>query len=445
VLERVHGPEDARLAAQSHSEAIATIESIVAAERIECGFRRVPGYLFSVHGHEAGLRELEGELAAARRAGLQVELEASGNSGFGAGPCVRFDQQAEFQPLAYMAGLVRAIARLGGRVITRTRVVDISTRGSTQCVRIDGERTLMANAVVVATNTPINDVLAMHTKQAAYRSYAIALEVPRGSIARALFWDTGDPYHYVRLSGDGDVLIVGGEDHKVGQAHSAEQRWLRLEGWARKRFPFAGALRASWSGQIQEPADGLAFIGRNPGSDPRVFIATGDSGNGMTHGVIAGSLLSDSICEVDNPYVKLYDPSRKITPAAAGQFVRENVNVAVHFAQWLLPAERLERTIDRGHGKVVRRGLRRIAVYVDDSGEKHECSATCPHLGCIVSWNRAERSWDCPCHGSRFDPYGKVMTGPALRDLEPLEQVRQLEDDSPPGGAARKAGAARGR
>jgi Rieske Fe-S protein len=269
--------------------------------------------------------------------------------------------------------------------------------------------------------------------------------VPRGSIARALFWDTGDPYHYVRLSGDGDVLIVGGEDHKVGQSHSPEQRWLRLEGWARKRFPLAGQLRASWSGQIQEPADGLAFIGRNPGSDPRVLIVTGDSGNGMTHGVIAGSLLSDLICEVDNPYVKLYDPSRKITPAAAGEFVRENVNVAVHFAQWLLPAERLERTIDRGHGKVVRRGLRRIAVYVDESGDKHECSATCPHLGCIVSWNRAERSWDCPCHGSRFDPFGKVMTGPSPRDLEPLEEVRQLEDDSPPGGAARKAGAAGGR
>jgi Rieske Fe-S protein len=297
-------------------------------------------------------------------------------------------------------------------------------------VRLTGGRSVTASAVVIATNTPINDVLTMHTKQAPYRTYALALEIPRGSIARALFWDTGDPYHYVRLAGDGDVLVVGGEDHKVGQQDWPEQRWSHLEAWTRKRFPLAGQPLARWSGQIQEPADGLAFIGRNPGRDAPVYIATGDSGNGMTHGAIAGILLSDLICgDQANPWAKLYEPARKITTAsAASGFVRENMNVAAHFAQWFLPAERVTRSIEPGHGKVIRRGLRRIALYVDEAGQHHECSATCPHLGCIVSWNRAERSWDCPCHGSRFDPYGRVMTGPAARDLEPIEYVPKIDE-----------------
>lgn len=431
ALEHTHGPQAAQLAAASHMAAIDRIEAIVRAEGIECGFARVPGYLYSARPRQAGLRELELELEAATRAGVRVELEPHGPRAFGTQPCLRFDAQAELQPLAYLAGLTRALERMGARVITRTRVVDVDGGETTQRIRLEGERLVIANVVIVATNTPVNDVLSMHTKQAAYRSYAIALQIPRGTCTRALFWDTAEPYHYVRLAGDGDRLVVGGEDHKVGQAPAPEQRWMRLEGWARKRFPDVGAVVARWSGQIQEPADGLAFIGRNPGSAARVFIATGDSGNGMTHGAIAGQLLADLACDRDNPWAQLYDPSRQVIPSATKVFLRENVNVAVQLAQRLLPAERLERAIEPGHGKVVRRGLKRVALYVDEHGDKHECSATCPHLGCIVAWNRAERSWDCPCHGSRFDPYGKVMNGPAQRDLEPLADGRSIPPPPP--------------
>lgn len=430
-LERLHGEHGAQLAAASHVAAIADIEAIARAEAIECGFRRVPGYLSSAQPGEAGVEELLRELAASQRAGLEVALEQSSARAFGGGPCLRFEQQAEFQPLAYLAGLIRAIARMGGTYATRTRVLDIDAHRSMPSVALEGGRRLSAKAVVVATNSPILDRFAMHTKQAAYRSYALAFAVPTGAIERALYWDTADPYHYVRVAGADDTLIVGGEDHKVGQSSTPEQAWERLSHWTREHFPVVQEVRARWSGQIQEPADGLAFIGRNPGTPAPVFIATGDSGNGLTHGAIAGLLLNDLLAERPNPWARLYQPSRKRAVVATRDFVRENANVALHFAHWLLPASRAERDIAKGEGRIVRRGLRRVAVYVDAAGQRHERSAACPHLGCIVAWNRAEKSWDCPCHGSRFDPYGKVLTGPARADLAEVSKEDSMRHAPP--------------
>jgi nitrite reductase/ring-hydroxylating ferredoxin subunit len=278
----------------------------------------------------------------------------------------------------------------------------------------------VAGAVVVATNSPISDRVSIHTKQAAYRSYVLGFELPANSLQRALYWDTQDPYHYVRLAADGGRLIAGGEDHKVGQSARPEQHWQRLEAWTRSHFPMVGPIVSRWSGQIQEPSDGLAYIGKDPASLGRVFISTGDSGNGITHGAIAGLLLPDLIAGHTHPWAALYDPSRKLRAIRTREYFRENANVALHFAEWLLPRARGERDIERGEGRVVRRGLHHVAVYVDPQGGRHECSATCPHLGCLVAWNRAEKSWDCPCHGSRFDAYGKVLTGPAADDLQPL-------------------------
>jgi len=422
-IERLHGAQGARLAAESHSAAIDRIEAIAAEERIDCDFARVDGYLFNPPGGSSDL--LERELEAARRAGVAgVErLPRAPLATFDTGPCLRFPRQAQFHPLNYLVGLAQALERRGGRIFTGAHVAGL-TGGTPARARTQAGPQVTAAAVVVATNTPVNDLFAMHTKQAPYLTYVVGLPVPAGAVPRALYWDTLDPYHYVRLQklpadqGAGEVLIVGGEDHKTGQAHDAPARYDRLETWARERFPVSGGRTFTWSGQVLETIDGLAFIGRNPRDEPNVYIATGDSGMGMTHGTIAAILLTDLLLGRDSAWATLYDPARK-TLRAAGAFTRENLNVAGQYSDWLTGGDVSSvNDIARGSGALLRRGLAKVAVYRDDAGVLHECSAVCPHLACIVHWNGAEKTWDCPCHGSRFDAYGRVLNGPANRDLD---------------------------
>jgi glycine/D-amino acid oxidase-like deaminating enzyme/nitrite reductase/ring-hydroxylating ferredoxin subunit len=422
-LEHLHGGAAARLAAESHTAAIERVATIVAREAIDCDFSRLDGYLFLAQGDHRDT--LERELAAAHRAGLaRVCLEERAPFGsFDSGPCLRFPHVAQFHPTKYLGGLARAIERLGGRIFAETHADSIE--GGTPARVKAGRHTLTADAVVVATNVPINDRLAIHTKQAPYMTYVIAARVPRGSVPQLLAWDTGDPYYYVRVQhfGGDDLLIVGGEDHKSGQGDSAE-RHARLEAWARRRFPMMKDVEFAWGGQIMETIDYLAFIGRNPGDD-NVYVATGDSGMGLTHGTIAGMLLGDLIQGHENPWAGLYDPSRKPLRAAR-EFARENLNVARQYADYLTRGDVTSaEEIAAGSGAVMRRGLRKLAIYKDAQGNVHERSAVCPHLGCIVQWNGAEKTWDCPCHGSRFDCHGKVINGPANRDLAPTAEEQQ--------------------
>lgn len=418
LLERLHGRRGAHYAAASHAAAIDLIESIVAAHAIDCGFERVDGYLFVPPGESTEI--LDRELVAAQRAGLEVTRQGrSAFPDFDTGPCLRFANQAQFHPLRYLAGLVQALQDTGATVCGETHATRIDD-GEPCRVHTAGGAVIAAADVVVATNVPVNDRLRLHTKQAAYRSYVITLPVPQGAVPTALYWDTPDPYHYVRVlpnHGDLDLLLVGGEDHKTGQENHTEECFARLEAWARQRFPVRGEVRHRWSGQIIEPVDGLAFIGRNPG-DRHVYITTGDSGNGLTHGTLAGLLLRDLILGRDNPWATLYDPGRK-TLGALREFARENLNVAQHYGDWLTPGE--VRSLDElapGQGALLRRGIHKLAVYRGEDGVVQACAAECPHLGCIVTWNPTEHSWDCPCHGSRFDPQGRVLNGPAIVDLK---------------------------
>jgi glycine/D-amino acid oxidase-like deaminating enzyme/nitrite reductase/ring-hydroxylating ferredoxin subunit len=420
-LERLHGRRGARLAAESHTAAIDRIEAIVRDEGIECQLERVDGFLFLAEGDKPEV--LERELAAAHRAGLQAvrKLERAPYASFDTGPCLRFPKQAQFHPLMYLAGLAHALQRAGGRIYTGSHADPIA--GGTPALVHVGPHLVTADAVVVATNVPVNDRLAIHTKQAPYMTYVVAGRVPRGAVPAVLSWDTGDPYHYVRVApfGDDDLLIVGGEDHKSGQAHDAVERHARLEAWTRERFPMVRELALRWSGQIMETVDYLAFTGRNPMDERNVYVHTGDSGMGLTHGTIAGMLLCDLILGRDNPWAGLYDPTRK-TVGAAREFTAENLNVARQYADWLTPGEvRSAAEVAPDSGAVMRRGLHKLAVYRDAQGAVHERSATCPHLGCIVHWNDAGKTWDCPCHGSRFDPHGHVINGPANRDLAPVQ------------------------
>ena len=420
-MEKLHGADGSRLIAESHTLSIDKVQAIVREEQIDCGFERLDGFLFVPPNESTDV--LNDELQASHRAGLKdVELvKRAPVETFDTGPALRFPRQAQFHPLDYLTGLTRAFTRYGGRIFTETHATKI-TGGSDARVETSHGPAVNCDVIVVATNTPVNDRVAIHTKQAPYVTYVIGVRIPKGSITRALYWDTPDPYHYVRLQTDKtnpsqEILIVGGEDHKTGQEHDGEARFVKLHQWTRERFPQAGNIEFRWSGQVMEPVDGIAFIGPNPLDEDNVFIATGDSGQGMTHGTIAGMLLTDLIQDRQNPWADLYSPSR-ISLRSMGEYASENLNVAGQFTDYLTAGE--ISSVDEvkpGEGAIMREGLSKLAVYRDDSGTVHKLSAVCPHLGCIVAWNSTEKTWDCPCHGSKFDAGGRVYQGPANGDL----------------------------
>jgi len=422
-IERLHGGEASRLTAESHTAAIHKINEIVTVEKIDCDFDWLDGFLFAAKSDHVDL--LDDELAAVHRAGL-VDVEKVARApldSFDTGVALRFPKQAQFHPLNYMDGLARALMRDGGRLFGQTHAGKIEG-GADARVETSHGPVVSCEVVVVATNTPVNDRVAIHTKQAPYVTYVIGVRVPKGSITRALYWDTGDPYHYVRLqTEDGyDVLIVGGEDHKTGQANDGFDRFGRLEQWTRERFPQMTEVKYRWSGQVMEPVDGLAFIGRNPLDEDNVFIATGDSGQGMTHGTIAGMLLTDLIQGRKNNWEDLYSPSR-IRLKALPEYASENINVAGQYTDYITAGDiKSESDLRPGEGAIMREGVSKVAVHRDRDGTAHKMSAVCPHLGCVVAWNSTEQTWDCPCHGSRFNAEGRVYHGPANGDLSPATE-----------------------
>jgi glycine/D-amino acid oxidase-like deaminating enzyme/nitrite reductase/ring-hydroxylating ferredoxin subunit len=422
-IEKWHGRDGARLAAQSHAAAIDRIEAIAAELEVDCDFQRLDGYLFRAPHDGEDDDFLEQEFAASQRVGVAgVEIvDRIPVDGFDSGHAIRYPNQARFHPFKYLDAVTRAIKKRRGHVYTNSKV-DSVEGGDRATIKV-GQFTVTADAVVVATNVPINDRVAIHTKQAPYMTYAIGVRAPKGSVTDALYWDTLHAYHYVRLQPmeDYDLLIVGGEDHKSGQAEDADERHANLLLWTRQRFPMSEEVEFTWGGQCMETVDGLAFIGRNPMDADNVYVVTGDSGMGITHGTIAGMLLMDMILGRENPWEKLYDPSRK-TVSAAGSFLKENLNVATRYSEWLTPGEvDSVDEISKSSGAILRQGLTKLAVYRDEHGVVHKLSAVCPHLQCIVHWNPADTTWDCPCHGSRFRATGEVINGPANANLPPAE------------------------
>lgn len=425
-LEQQFGQEGARMLGESHRAAIDWIDATVAKEGIDCHFRRVEGYLF-LHPSDKP-ENLDRELEATQRLGLPTEMVPKiPGLPAGDGRAIRFPGNGQFHIMEYMNGLARAIVKSGGRIFTRSRAEEISKEGA----KSNGH-TVKAKHIVVATNSPVNDWVQMHSKQAPYRTYAIGALVQKGSLPYALWWDTGntqtpweaEPYHYVRVTpynDQYDLLISGGEDHKTGQAESEhipeERRYDALTEWTRKQFPGVQAIVHRWSGQVLEPIDGAAFLGRNPG-DGNVYIITGDSGNGMTHCTIGGLLITDLILGRENPWAKLYDPSR-IPVRAARVFIKENLNVAAQYVDLITGGDVSSLDgVRPGQGAILSKGLKKYAVYRDEAGRVHSFSAICPHLQAVLHWNADEKSFDCPVHGSRFTKEGKLVNGPAIGDLE---------------------------
>jgi glycine/D-amino acid oxidase-like deaminating enzyme/nitrite reductase/ring-hydroxylating ferredoxin subunit len=422
---KLRGEKLSRAFYRSQAAAVDRIEAIQKKEKIECDFRRLDGYLFQALSTDSKI--IEDELDAVRKVGAPVHRLV----GVPLAHCdqqhvLRYPQQATFHPLKYLQGLAAAITARGGIFHAETIVqrIDEGVDGSV-AVTTDGG-TITSKAAVVATNSPISDRFALHTKMAPYRTYAMAFSIPRGALPDALYWDTLDPYHYVRLQpGEGptDHLIVGGADHKSGEADDAELRFEALEAWTRNLIPAARDVTHRWSGQVLDTIDYAAFIGRNPGNK-NVYVHTGDSGQGMTHGVVGSLINAALVLGEDAPWQEVYEPTRK-TPAAVGNFLRENLTAVKNFTEYLAPGELGSfDELEPRRGAVVRSGLTKIAAYRDKEGVLHARSAACTHVGCHLHWNSFETCWDCPCHGSQFGVDGIALNAPAV---SPLAEVKLPE------------------
>ena len=414
-----HGDEKARIAVQSHAEAIDQIEQIVTMEQIDCDFSRVDGFLFEAEDGD----DLDEELEAAYRLGFdQIEMvDRAPVKDFDTGRALRFPNQGQFHILKYLSGLAKKIEQNGGRLFSNTRALEWNDERSPRVKTADGQ-TITAGKIVLATNYPIQSK--MFAKLPAYRTYAIGVRVSKGSVEKVLLWDTGDPYHYIRIQPetDHDVLIVGGEDHRTGQEEDTEARFQNLWKWTAARFPSAEKMIHQWSGQCFETHDGLAFIGRFSEDNPNVFLITGDSGMGMTHGTIGGMLVSDLILERGNPWSEVYDPSRIATQSIV-EAVPEVIKSTVPYVDWVTGGDvsSLDE-IRNGEGAIIRDGASKIAAYRDENGKLFKRSAVCTHMGCIVRFNSSEKTWDCPCHGSRFAVDGHAINTPAVKPLAPVEE-----------------------
>jgi glycine/D-amino acid oxidase-like deaminating enzyme/nitrite reductase/ring-hydroxylating ferredoxin subunit len=460
-LEKMFGNDGAFLAAESHTSAIDFIEKVVSEEKIECDYERIDGYLFL--GPKDNKAVLENELEATHRAGLKNTeiVDKPPLTSYNLGPSLRFSNQAQFHPLKYLVGLASSILKKNGNIFTETHVQEIYKNG----IKTSDGFQVEAQEIVIATNAPIVDkVSKIYDKQIPYRTYVVGATIKKGAVPKALYWDTGDndpksdikPYHYVRIqkvdytpdngkasntsdsdstnaSSSYELLIIGGEDHKTGYENDMEERHSRLIDWAKQRFPIEEIIYR-WSGQVMEPLDSLAFIGLNPTNneeqDNNVYICTGDSGNGITHGTIAGILISDLISGKQNKWSNLYNPSRD---ANANQRKRKTTNNSETNSDNNNQTKKEDNpnTINKSQNESFIDSLpleqgaiieinsdNPIAVYKDKSGKVTEFSAKCTHLGCTVAWNPLEKSFDCPCHGSRFFYNGKVINGPANSDLE---------------------------
>ena len=419
-LVKAFGRDHAQAVWDAGHSAIEQIFALAAKERIECGLSRVPGYLFAALGSDV-TKEAEG---------LHREVHLAAEFGFDADfveqvpvfgrPGMRLANQAEFHPIRYLRGLAACIAGDGSHVFEHSEAGEFAE--SPQRVQVNGH-TIRFDRCLIATHVPLQGrsstvaATLRQTKLAAYSTYVIGGPVPKGRYPRALFWDTADPYLYLRIHAgeENDYVIVGNDDHKTGQADEAGS-FEHLQEVARRLVPDA-ALERRWSGQVIETADGLPLIGE---TEPAEFIATGFAGNGMTFGTLAATMARDWALGLPNPWSELFSVERRKL-SAVWDYLRENKDYPYYLAKGRLEAADTERLdeVPRGEGRIVRMDGRKAAVYRRGDGTLSICSAVCPHLGCMVEWNAAETTWDCPCHGSRFQATGEVIAGPAEEPLAP--------------------------
>ena len=431
-LIKVRNEDDARTYHESQVAAVNRIETICGDEGMDADFRRLDGFLIPAGAEHMG--DLEDEFAACQKIGVDVEWATDVPVPLPEDTrALRFPNQARFHPLKYVRGLIQAIEAREGYIFGSTTYVDHREDSEGVEIFTESGRTIRARAAVFATNSPVNDKVVIHTKQIPRRTYVVAGAVPKSSVPDVLIWDSLEAYHYVRLQpldDSEDLLIVGGEDHRTGEATDMDERLSRLESWARARFPSLTEVRHRWSGQVMEPFDFMPFSGRNPGNQ-NIYVHTGDSGQGMTNAVAGALNIAALLFEQKAHFENIFDPARKpVSGTSLSDFLSGRFEDLKDLSEYLTGGDvsSLE-DIKPEEGAIVRRGARKIAAYRDNHGMVTERSAVCTHVGCIVHWNAFEKCWDCPCHGSQFQPDGSVICGPAIRPLSAIEEEQIAEDD----------------
>jgi glycine/D-amino acid oxidase-like deaminating enzyme/nitrite reductase/ring-hydroxylating ferredoxin subunit len=400
--------------------AAAQIDSIVRAHEISCSFEWVPGYLHAPKGqaNRKDADDFQNEASLARELGFDASYLH--DVPFVGGPGICFENQARFHPRKYLAALAIA-ARLEGVTIFEHSDA-IAFTDEPLGVKANGHE-VRCKDVVVATHNPrvgldsLAGATLFQTKLALYTSYVVAGRVPHGTVPDALFWDTADPYRYLRLDRQRahDLVILGGDDHKTGQVSDTDACYERLEQALTDRLPDI-SLTHRWSGQVIETPDGLPYIGR---TTDHQYVATGFAGNGMTFGTLAGMIISDAITGRRNPWAELFDANRTAIRRGMWDYLKENADYPYYLMRSRFAGAEGSsfRSVRPGEGKIIENQGTKIAAYRQPDGSLTLRSATCTHMGCIVAWNAAEQTWDCPCHGSRFTPTGRVISGPAEKPL----------------------------
>jgi glycine/D-amino acid oxidase-like deaminating enzyme/nitrite reductase/ring-hydroxylating ferredoxin subunit len=423
-LVRRFGRSHAQAVWDAGRAAIAQIEQIASDNEIDCAFSWVDGYLHAPNGEiaEDAAESLREDATIARELGFDAEfLEAvpfAGSMG------VRFPDQARFHPRKYLAGLARVVRDQGGAIFELSGAEEFFERPLR--VKAD-DRRLRCRDVVIATHNPLVGLASVmrasifQTKLALYTSYVVAGRVPQGTVPDALFWDTADPYHYLRVDPqrDHEIVIFGGEDHKTGQVSDTNACYDRLTQTLVDKLPNID-LSYRWSGQVIETPDGLPYIGK---MTDHQYAATGFGGNGMTFGTLAAVIIADAIQGLRNPWTELFDPGRAALRRGLWDYLTENADYPYYMmrGRWAGEERRSLSALKPDQGTIVDQDGVKIAAYRRLNGSLVLRSAICTHMGCVVGWNDAERTWDCPCHGSRFTPEGDVISGPAETPLPPKE------------------------
>ncbi|HET8592419.1 MAG TPA: FAD-dependent oxidoreductase, partial [Solirubrobacterales bacterium] len=412
-LESSLGADTARIYATANEAGLARVASTVAELGIDCDFRRKPNFTYSET--DSGRRSIAEEADAARRAGLAATMvDRVPELPYPVSGAVRVGDQAEFHPLSYLHGLAAAAADAGARIHEGTRVVSVDQDDPCRVIT-EGGATIRARHAILATHMPILDRGLFFARTHPERSYVLLARL-RSPVPEGMYLSDERPAHSLRAvpTPGGERLMVGGESHKAGQGDQAE-RYRALEAWARDRFEVE-AIEHRWATQDNMPADGLPFVGRLWPFSERLLTATGMRKWGLAMGTSAATILADAVRGTENPWAGTFSPIRLHPLAGGPDFVKENVNAGLRFLADRV-TRRSSRELSPDEGAVVGSGLAQRAVYRDEAGELHSLSARCTHLGCIVAFNAAERTWDCPCHGSRFDLDGSVIEGPAVRGL----------------------------
>jgi glycine/D-amino acid oxidase-like deaminating enzyme/nitrite reductase/ring-hydroxylating ferredoxin subunit len=408
------GEDGARVYGQANEAGLARVAGFVEDLEIDCDFERRPAFTYAETPED--LPSIEREVSIAKRLGLPASYTEATDLPFAVAGAVRFDDQAQFHPVRYLHGLARRLQDDGARLFEQTRALGVDD-GKPSVVRTTGG-TVRAPHVIVATHIPFLDRGLYFARTHPQRSYVVSIETS-GPAPRGMYLSTESPAHSIRSHpvGDGELVLVGGESHKTGQADSVE-RFRRLERYARERFDVR-RIDHHWAAQDNMPVDGMPYVGRLWPASGHILTATGFRKWGLAMGTAAATMLCDQVLGRWNSWAETFDTNRIKPLVSAGELVKENANVAACFFGDRLTGRLSASEPAAGEGKIVRSGLRQLAQYRDENGTLHSLSARCSHLGCLVRWNAAEKTWDCPCHGSRFGYKGEVVQGPAVNPLEP--------------------------